>query len=314
MKLRSLARTWRIVRELDLRAIKRAAESPVRLLVAGDRDDARALAALISGSPAARPDLLVAGTEGLGTGAADRPDLAILVSRASQDGSRALADALRRERVPTAQVVIGASGWRRWGRDGVAVNELDDSAVEPIASSLFAVIASDRRLALARQFPPLRPALLARLIDETARANAGYAFSTGVAEAIPIVDLGVGIADIVILTKNQLVMSYKIALAAGLEGSTTHLMTEIVGVLGAGVLLRQAARELVGLIPVVGIVPKVAVAYAGTWAMGRAVVLWATEGQRVNAGALRQLYANGLERGRSVAQRITAGVKRMRAA
>jgi hypothetical protein len=44
--------------------------------------------------------------------------------------------------------------------------------------------------------------------------------------------------------------------------------------LGGGLVFRQLARQLVGLIPVVGIVPKVAVAYGGTCMIGRAVVLW----------------------------------------
>jgi hypothetical protein len=46
-------------------------------------------------------------------------------------------------------------------------------------------------------------------------------------------------------------------------------------VIGGGFLFRQLARELVGLIPIAGVAPKVAVAYAGTWAIGRAVGMWA---------------------------------------
>ena len=84
------------------------------------------------------------------------------------------------------------------------------------------------------------------------------------------------IGDVVVLTKNQLVMSYKIALAAGRSGRPRDLVGEIIGVLGGGLLFRQVARQLIGLVPVIGIVPKVAVAYGGTWAIGRAVTLWAT--------------------------------------
>jgi uncharacterized protein (DUF697 family) len=73
-------------------------------------------------------------------------------------------------------------------------------------------------------------------------------------------------------------------------------------VLGGGLLFRQAARQLVGLLPVIGLVPKVAVAYGGTWAIGRAVVLWATGGGAVTRARLRELSREGLARGREVAR------------
>jgi hypothetical protein len=75
-------------------------------------------------------------------------------------------------------------------------------------------------------------------------------------------------------------------------------------VLGGGLLFRQLARQLVGLVPVLGIVPKVAVAYGGTWAIGRAVALWATEGRKLSSGGLKELSREGLARGREVARRM----------
>ena len=128
-------------------------------------------------------------------------------------------------------------------------------------------------------FPALRPKVFNALIEETARANAGYAFSTGLAEIVPILDIPLNIGDIVVLTKNQLMMSYRIALAAGKTGEPRELIGEIVGVLGGGLLFRQA-RATAGRARSrrSACVPKVAVAYGGTWAIGRAVVLWATGG------------------------------------
>jgi uncharacterized protein (DUF697 family) len=108
----------------------------------------------------------------------------------------------------------------------------------------------------------------------------------------------------VILTKNQLMMCYRIALAAGREGEPRALMGEILGVLGGGVLFRTAARELVGMVPVIGIVPKVAIAYAGTQAIGRAMVAWTTEGRQVTADAVARYSREGLEKGRALAERL----------
>src|SRR5207247_10080645 len=132
--------------------------------------------------------------------------------------------------------------------------------------------------------------LFAEMIEETARTNAMYSLTTGVAEAIPVLDVPLNLADIVVLTKNQLIMSYRIALASGKKGTARELIGEVLGVIGGGFLFRQGARQLVGLIPVVGIVPKVAVAYAGTLAIGRAVAAWAAYGQALEPGAVRRLY------------------------
>ena len=97
----------------------------------------------------------------------------------------------------------------------------------------------------------------------------------------------------IVLTKNQLLMGYRLVLASGRDGEPKQLIGEILGVLGGGLLFRQLARQLVGLIPVVGIVPKVAVAYGGTWAIGRAVVLWVTEGRTASSETLRTLQPRG---------------------
>jgi hypothetical protein len=58
------------------------------------------------------------------------------------------------------------------------------------------------------------------------------------------------------------------------------------------------------LIPVAGLVPKVAIAYGGTWAIGRAVVAWATEGREITSEFVRNTSIEGLERGRAVAARL----------
>jgi uncharacterized protein (DUF697 family) len=100
-------------------------------------------------------------------------------------------------------------------------------------------------------------------------------------------------------------MCYRIALAAGRDGEPRALMAEIIGVLGGGVLLRQAARSLVGLIPLVGVIPKVAIAYAGTHAIGRAMVLWTVEGKKVTSDLVAKYSRESLEKGRALAERLT---------
>jgi uncharacterized protein (DUF697 family) len=163
---------------------------------------------------------------------------------------------------------------------------------------------------MARQLPALRPAAFDVLTDETARANAAYALTMGLAETVPLLGAPLNLADMVVLTKNQLVMAYRIALAAGKTGAARDLVGELVSVIGGGFLFRQVGRQLVGLVPVIGLVPKVAVAYAGTLAIARAVVVWATEGHRLGPAAIKRVYHEAWERARAVAQSLVRRSRR----
>ena len=313
----ALRRVWEIIKEVDLEAIRRQAETPLRVAIvaesAAEADDLAVL--LAAGDPKAAAwlqpmdaDLAsrLAGTEA-GAAVVEGPDLVVLLTREKPAAAMsAVKQAWHDRRTPLLEVVPGvepSSPVRPQPHHArVALGTAATNRADRLAEALFAIVEPDRRLALARQFPALRPCAFSTLIEETSRANAGYAFSTGLAEVVPVLGIPMTIGDIIVLTKNQLLMGYRIALAAGLSGRPRDLLTEILGVLGGGLLFRQVARQLVGLVPVIGIVPKVAVAYGGTWAIGRAVTLWATGGGRVTRERLRQLSHEGLRRGRSVAE------------
>ncbi len=321
----TIGRVWRLVKEVDLEAVRREAARRVHLLVIGETTgDADELAVrLAEGQDDPTPWLTAVDAPLARFGPArsetggheavvDGPDVVLFVTRGtetSRDMTEARQQWLRRPvRRVTVAIASGAAAGHIRTRDGsarVAIDRLDAEGFSSIVDALFEVVEPEKRLALARCFPSLRPKVYNRLIDDTARANAAYAFSTGLAEVVPLLDIPLNIGDVVVLTKNQLVMAYRLALAAGKEGRPRDLLGEIVGVIGGGLLFRQIARQLVGLIPVIGIVPKVAVAYGGTWAIGRAVVLWATEGHRVAGRRLKALTREGLTRGRAVARTLT---------
>jgi len=303
---------WRILREVDLEAIRRGAESRFQVMVAADDvADARRLTGLIGSHPWLE---VVDASTGASIASREPFDLAVLVSRTTDLspslGSIRERQSARGESVVTVIVTPDAAETAEIPRRGesqrVVVPELDAPAVATIGKAILAAVRPEVRLALGRQLHGLRPIVFTSLIDETARANAGYAFTTGIAEIIPLLNVPMNIGDIVMLTKTPLIMSYRIALVAGKSGSPRHLMTQILGVLGGGFLLRQVARQLVGLIPVVGVASKVAVAYAGTWAISRAVVLWATVGQTVTTESIRAFYDEGLALGRQAARTLTS--------
>lgn len=316
-----LPHLWRTLKEADLAAIRRDAERRFEVLVlAVDAARGERLAELVSGAGGIHPWLTLAAPEHVldRRGLTGR-DAALLVSGSSdlEPSLAAARDALRTAGVPLVTVVEGAAGaTAAVARPGetarAAVPALDAAALPAVAAAIVTSFDPALRLALARQLPPLRTAIFTALIDETARANTTYALTTGLAEAVPVLDVPLNLADMVVLTKNQLVMSYKIALGSGKTGRPRELIGEVMGVIGSGFLFRQAARSLVGLIPVAGIVPKVAMAYAGTWAVGRAVAAWASEGRRLTPAAVRRFYREAWDRGKTVAKAMAEQAKRAR--
>jgi uncharacterized protein (DUF697 family) len=323
---------WRVIREMDVESIRRDAEARFRILIlAPSRAEAEAAALLLTGADMPHPWLEVLTPDDLHPVDGDLGTLtaALLVSTSADltSGLARAADRLRRAHVPVVTVVHGPTR----AVDGVVpptsplvaaaragevartlVAALDADGLEKIAQSLVRTVPPSARLALARQLPPLRDAVFNQLIDETARANATYAFTAAMAEAVPVLDVPLNVADILILTKNQLLMGYKIALGAGKSGRARDVIGEVIGVVGGGFLFRQAARGLIGLIPVAGVIPKVAIAYTGTWAIGRAVAVWATEGRRLSPSALGRFSRDAAGRGRDFARELVSARRQRR--
>jgi uncharacterized protein (DUF697 family) len=89
-------------------------------------------------------------------------------------------------------------------------------------------------------------------------------------------------ADTIVLTKNQLMMVYKIAAASGRDLDDQHaILREMIPVVGQGFLWRTVAREATTLLPLAaGTIPKVAIAFTGTYALGRAAELFYRFGKK----------------------------------
>jgi uncharacterized protein (DUF697 family) len=105
----------------------------------------------------------------------------------------------------------------------------------------------------------------------------------------------------IVLTKAQAILVYKLGLALGLSLDWQYYVGEFGSVVGGGFLWRQLARSLVGFIPVWGIVPKVAVAYSGTYVVGQVVLQWYFTGRHLTRKRMRQLSRQAFEQGRTIA-------------
>jgi uncharacterized protein (DUF697 family) len=185
-----------------------------------------------------------------------------------------------------------------------------DSLAAEFAPAILSAL-PNRFLALARRFPLLRSRVARQLINDTSFANATYALGTGFAEMIPALDIPFNVADIIILTKNQALMVYKLGLALGYSTRWQEHVAEFGGVIGTGFLWRQIARQLVGLIPGWGIVPKVAIAYAGTFAVGEAILRWYETGRKISRQDMQRIYADALAQGKAIAQGLITRVPKV---
>ncbi|MCS6881385.1 MAG: hypothetical protein RMK84_10455 [Oscillochloridaceae bacterium] len=178
------------------------------------------------------------------------------------------------------------------------------SARDSLAAAIFERLPADKHLAAARALPGLRHVYANELISSVSFANASYALASAIPEQIPLLAAPLAVADIIVLTKNQALMVYRLALAHGAAPDDYARLAELIPVIGGGFVWRQIARTAVSLAPLWGIVPKVAIAYAGTYVTGFAAWHWFVNRERLSAEHLRELSAEAMQRGREYAQSL----------
>ncbi|MDQ7029220.1 MAG: hypothetical protein Q9O62_05290 [Ardenticatenia bacterium] len=310
MTWRHLYNVFNIIREIDLEAVQQQAHRRFAILVTGCSDpDVLALARLVSGGAEVHPWLEL---QALPHRHQETWDLALLVVRGERlgDEEKAAREALHRAGVPVIVVLVGAPFTaealprRKEAARVRLLSTSDREGFERVLAPAILKVVPSLNLALGRHLWGLRSVVADQLIERTSRANAAYVFTTGIAETIPVLSAPLAVADVIVLTKNQLLMAYKLALVSGKEGRPRDIFVEVVGVIGGGLLFRQVARQLVGLVPGVGLMARAAVAYAGTWAIGRLVYTWATEGRRLSKAEMAQLTREASQRAREAVRQF----------
>jgi uncharacterized protein (DUF697 family) len=309
-----------VLREVDVRPIRAAAEAPfVIAFISRDLPIAQHLVSLLYNGlrPYDVPSGHVCGAYQLG--APDRPqhmNVAVIVTREDRDNSDELR--LLRELEPAGVhtiVCLLADPSKppplrqQWLPAGLAILNAPGAVIDDADATRQLVRAIRdlkviNELSLAHHLPAFRESVSRSLIDDTAVANAVYSFGSGLVEMNPVADIPLNVADIVVLTKNQALMAYKIALAQGLTEDFRQVMPQLAAVVGGGFVLRQIARGLIGLVPGFGLVPKVAIAFAGTYATGELIHRWCAYGERVYEEATRELYDAALARGKTFARTL----------
>lgn len=337
-RLNELPSIWNNIKEMDLRPLQAEAQRGVKIAIVGRSGSGKRLLARQMRRDPRRPDeetltpMLL-----LDLDSAEAPlnrlagaDLVILLAppgagdaALERQVQRTLVDAGRKllAFVPLPPAAEGAhpdsrpalDGWGGPGKWRVVAGPIEDS--EFLAREFVPAVLEllpDLHLPLGRHFPLFRHAICKRLINDVCFTNAAYAFSTGMAAIVPVLDIPLNVADMVVLSKNQAFLVYKLGLALGMSTRWQDYVTEFGGVLGGGFFWRQVARQLVGLIPAWGIAPKVAVAYSGTYVVGNVVYQWYLTGKHLSREQMRQLYVQAFQRGKEMAAGLVKRLPRPR--
>jgi len=322
--LPDLAGGFKTLREMDLNAIREQAESPLHIAVVGEAGVGKStlIGQLLVGPRQHEPPGVPPVTEHrLDENVLFQPYSSVLLmvdaTQAEHPRERQFIDKLSAHRTPVVvcynksdlvenpQTVLNEA--MRWsGAEVVAIAAPDrNSLLRGLAPAMLRAHRG-REVLLARRLPMLREPVSHKLIDDTSFINGAYSLTTGLAEINPVLDIPLNVADMAVLTKNQALMAYKIALAMGLPSDWRETIPKLATVVGSAFLWRQLARELIGLIPAYGIIPKIAVSYAGTYAVGQAIYQWCVNGEKLKPETLKALYTEALGRGREAARSLVA--------
>jgi len=313
---------FKTLREVDLNAIREQAESPLHVAVIGDAGVGKStlITQLLTGPRQLEPPGVPPVTEHrLDESISLQPHSSVVLmvdaTQAEHPQERQFLDRFASSKPPVVvcynksdlvenpQAVLNEAV--RWpNAEVVAIAAPDRPSLLRGLSPAMLRAHRGREVSLARRLPMLREPVCHKLIDDTSFINGAYSLTTGLAELNLLLDLPLNVADLVVLTKNQAVMAYKIALAMGLPSDWRQTIPKLAAVMGSAFLWRQLARQLIGLIPAYGLVPKIAVSYAGTYAVGEAIYQWCANGERLKPQALKAVYAEALERGRQVARSL----------
>lgn len=287
---------WKTVSEVDVRAVRREAERRFSIVCVGHPVALYEIDRLLRGCPSRYPldptpllplSLDQAPQRGADVGKASLVlltlDSRLRLTPAEEDSIRRLAVTGR----PLLTVVL--SGQPLPVLAGASTGLFEDEVVrlpdpqQPealarLGEAVLARLPREVHLAAARRLPCLRPAFARRLTQSVSRTNATVAMASGVPGLVPFLGIPLTAADTAVLTKNQILLVFRLALAYGARPEFQKRMLEIAPVIGAGFAWREVARFLANVIPIWGLVPKVAVAYAGTYIAGATAGRWYENG------------------------------------
>lgn len=174
-------------------------------------------------------------------------------------------------------------------------------------------------LSLARNVYPFRKPVIQRLIQKVSQENALFSIVSALPDVIPSIvwlpwAVGEWASDTAFITVNQIRLAFLIAAASDRDVGYRERRNEIASLFTGAFGWRALARELAGQIPFgAGLIPKAAIAYAGTFVVGLSLERWFSLGYTYTRRERREAYQEAFQRGRDVARGLLEGVRRREA-
>jgi uncharacterized protein (DUF697 family) len=273
-----------IVKEVDFDAVRGRAETPPSLLVCATDDTlAGAFIRQVLGEGSERH--VDVRTQWFGDIDGSKYDIVIVLDPGSDD----VAGQVRR--------AIGPDAARKVLTPRVSTDTLSPKEITEAQDNIVD-LNPDLAPALGRQFALLQIPAVKAIVNDTAKANAQFALVSNIPAVVPIIGgiVAAG-ADFIVLTKNQVMMVFKIAAVHDRDLSNQFkLMRELAPVVGTGFIWRTVAREAVSFLPLAaGTIPKVAIAYVGTAVVGRAADYFYRFGEKPTSDQLKQFAQRASE-------------------
>ncbi|HEU0119560.1 MAG TPA: hypothetical protein VFQ91_03475 [Bryobacteraceae bacterium] len=176
----------------------------------------------------------------------------------------------------------------------------------------------DLGIALSRNFLPFRNAVSEKIISAVCNENVLFAVTTSLPNLVPSIltlpfAVGEFASDTAFLTMNQLRMAFLLAGAHDHPIGYRQQKTQVASVIAGAFGWRAIARELVSKIPFGGgVIGKAGISYAGTWVVGRSLERLYRAGGMLSNGEQKNTYAEGLQRGKKIAERMLTAFRAAR--
>lgn len=175
----------------------------------------------------------------------------------------------------------------------------------------------DLAVPLALHVLPFRQDVSGRMVKKIARENALFSLATALPDIVPFISLpwaiGEFASDTAFLTANQIRMAFLLAAANDRDLGYHEQRGEIASIILGAFGWRALARELVGKIPWGGgLVPKAAIAYAGTRVVGLSLERYYRLGKAFTRSERRVAYEDALERGKQIVGGLVQGFEQRR--
>ncbi|MCL5104492.1 MAG: hypothetical protein M1133_10320 [Armatimonadetes bacterium] len=171
------------------------------------------------------------------------------------------------------------------------------------------------QLPLARALPALRSEAALESIQMVSIENAIFVVSTSLGNIIPnplqpLAAVAASMGDLIVLTANQLRLLFRLAAIYDRDLGFKQQAPEVMSIVGAAFGWRSIARELVGQIPLGGgVVPKAAIAFAGTWAIGDGVAYYYATGRKLTKEEIKERFDDAFQKGKTTAESLFSKAK-----